>query len=219
MPLRPQTAAAPAPASSHAVTDATADEPTAEAATEAESPLPHLHVETVLVSEAQIRQRIGELGREIKAIYGDEELTLISIINGAIVFTSDLLRELANPIRLDCIRISSYRDAVESRGVPQVVSKFTLDIAKRHVLVIDDILDTGKTLDFVTRMIREHGPASLRVCVLLDKKERRTVPFEADFVGFQIPDQFVVGYGLDFAERYRNLRYIGTLNPQFQTAR
>jgi len=179
----------------------------------------HPHVESVLVNEAQIRRRIAELGREIKATYGpDEELTLISIINGAIVFTADLLRELENPIRLDCIRISSYRDAVESRGVPQVVGKFTIDIAKRHVLVIDDILDTGKTLDFVTRMIREHAPASLRVCVLLDKKERRTVAFEADFVGFAIPDQFVIGYGLDFAERYRNLRYIGTLKPQFQHA-
>jgi len=181
--------------------------------------LPHPHVESVLVTEEQIRTRIAALGREIKAVYGpNEELTLISIINGAIVFTADLLRELENPIRLDCIRISSYRDAVESRGVPQVVGKFTLDIAKRHVLVIDDILDTGKTLDFVTRMIRAHSPASLRVCVLLDKKERRTVDFEADFVGFAIPDQFVIGYGLDFAERYRNLRYIGTLKPQFQHA-
>jgi len=181
--------------------------------------LPHPHVENVLVTEEQIRTRIAALGREIREVYGsEEELTLISIINGAIVFTADLLRELENPIRLDCIRISSYRDAVESRGVPQVVGKFTLDIAKRHVLVIDDILDTGKTLDFVTRMIRAHSPASLRVCVLLDKKERRTVDFEADFVGFGIPDQFVIGYGLDFAERYRNLRYIGTLKPQFQHA-
>jgi len=179
----------------------------------------HPHVESVLVTEEQLRARITELGREIRAVYGpDEELTLISIINGAIVFTADLLRELENPIRLDCIRISSYRDAVESRGVPQLVGKFTLDIANRHVLVIDDILDTGKTLDFVTRMIREHRPASLRVCVLLDKKERRTVDFEADFVGFDIPDQFVIGYGLDFAEQYRNLRYIGTLKPQFQHA-
>ncbi|KXU36495.1 hypoxanthine phosphoribosyltransferase [Cephaloticoccus primus] len=181
-------------------------------------PALHPHVEAVLVNEAQIRRRIAELGHELRAVYGDEELTLISIINGAIVFTADLLRELANPIRLDCIRISSYRDAVESRGVPQVVSKFTLDIANRHVLVIDDILDTGKTLEFVTRMIREHRPASLRTCVLLDKKERRAVDFEADFVGFSIPDQFVIGYGLDFAERYRNLRYIGTLKPKFQNA-
>ncbi|KXU37437.1 hypoxanthine phosphoribosyltransferase [Cephaloticoccus capnophilus] len=179
----------------------------------------HPHVESVLVTEEQLRTRIAELGREIRVVYGpDEELTLISIINGALVFTADLLRELENPIRLDCIRISSYRDAVESRGVPQVLGKLTLDIAKKHVLVIDDILDTGKTLDFVTRMIRKHGPTSLRVCVLLDKKDRRTVDFEADFVGFSIPDQFVIGYGLDFAEQYRNLRYIGTLKPQFQHA-
>jgi len=179
----------------------------------------HPHVESVLVTEEQLRTRIAELGREIRAVYGpSEELTLISIINGALVFTADLLRELENPIRLDCIRISSYRDAVESRGVPQVLGKLTLDIAKKHVLVIDDILDTGKTLDFVTRMIRKHGPTSLRVCVLLDKKDRRTVDFEADFVGFSIPDQFVIGYGLDFAEQYRNLRYIGTLKPQFQHA-
>ena len=144
------------------------------------------------------------------------EITVISVINGAILFTADLLRQIDNPIRLDCIRISSYRNETKSIGKPQLVQAMTLDIANRHVLLIDDILDTGKTLSLVVELIRRMNPMSLRVCVLLDKKGRREVPFEADFVGFQIPDRFVVGYGLDFAERYRNLPCIGVLKANLQ---
>ncbi len=176
----------------------------------------HPDLESVLVTEAQIKRRLKSLGREVKAVYGRDEFTVISIINGAIMFTADLLREIDNPVRLDCIRISSYRNETKSLGAPQLVHSLTLDITKRHVLLIDDILDTGKTLSLVTGLIRKLKPASLRTCVLLDKKGRREVDFEADFVGFKIPDKFVVGYGLDFAERYRNLPAIGVLKPSLQ---
>ena len=176
----------------------------------------HPDLESILVPEAAIRQRVQELGAELKRTYGDEELTFISIMNGAILFTADLLRQIDNPVRLDCIRISSYGNATESRGTPKLMHSLTLDVANRHVLLVDDILDTGKTLSLVSGMIRALQPASLRVCVLLDKKGRRQVPFDADFVGFAIPDKFVVGYGLDFAERYRNLPNIGVLKSARQ---
>ena len=174
----------------------------------------HPDVESILVSEAAIRQRVQELGRELKRLYGDDEITVLAIMNGAILFTADLLRQVDNAVRLDCIRTSSYGSATESHGTPKMVHGLTLDITGRHVLILDDILDTGKTLSLITSMIRGLNPASIRVCVLLDKKGRRQVPFEADLVGFEIPDKFVVGYGLDFAERYRNLNYIGVLRPK-----
>ncbi len=176
----------------------------------------HADLETVLVSETEIKKRVKKLGAEIAASYGNEEITVVSIINGAILFTADLLREIPNPIRLDCIRIASYRNDTKSHGKPQLLQSLTLDISNRHVLLIDDILDTGKTFSVVVDMIRKLNPASLRTCVLLDKRGRREVEFEADFVGFQIPDKFVVGYGLDFAERYRNLPCIGVLKPNLQ---
>jgi len=177
----------------------------------------HADLETVLVSEADIKKRVKKLGAEIAASYGKEEITVVSIINGAILFTADLLREIPNPIRLDCIRIASYRNDTKSHGKPQLLQSLTLDISNRHVLLIDDILDTGKTFSVVVNMIQKLNPASLRTCVLLDKRGRREVEFEADFVGFQIPDKFAVGYGLDFAERYRNLPCIGVLKTELQT--
>lgn len=178
--------------------------------------IPHPDLESVLVTQSQIKSRIKKLGKQIKEIYGDEEITIISIINGAIMFTADLMREIDNPVRLDCIRISSYRDKTKSNGTPKLIHSLTLDITKRNVLLIDDILDTGKTLEMVSGMIRKLNPASLTVCVLLDKKGRREVEFDADLVGFNIPDKFVVGYGLDFAERYRNLSSIGVLKSSLQ---
>jgi hypoxanthine phosphoribosyltransferase len=176
----------------------------------------HPDLESVLVTEEQIQARVRELGRELKRIYGDDEITVVAVMNGAILFTADLLRQVDNPTQLDCIRVSSYGLATESHGKPKLVNGLTLDVTGRNVLLVDDILDTGKTLSLIAGMIRGLQPASLRVCVLLDKKARRQVPFEADLVGFQIPDRFVVGYGLDFAERYRNLTCIGVLKPERQ---
>ncbi|MEI6467369.1 MAG: hypoxanthine phosphoribosyltransferase [Verrucomicrobiota bacterium] len=177
----------------------------------------HADLAEVLLTEAQIHRRVKSLAREIKEIYGDGELTIISLINGAVMFTADLMRQIDNPVRLDCIRVSSYGGKTKSIGTPQVIYNLTLDIAHRDVLIIDDILDTGKTLQLVGQLVRKLKPASLRTCVLLDKKARREVDLEADFVGFEIPDKFVVGYGLDFNERYRNLPGIGVLRPEKQT--
>lgn len=179
-------------------------------------PALHPDIDTVLVTEKQISDRIRSLGRELKKVYGNEEITVVAIMNGAILFTADLLREIDNTVLLDCIRTTSYGSSTESHGTPKLVHGLTLDVTDRHVLIVDDILDTGKTLSLIASMIGGMRPASLRVCVLLDKKGRRQVPFEADFVGFEIPDKFVVGYGLDFAERYRNLHCIGVLKPSKQ---
>jgi hypoxanthine phosphoribosyltransferase len=178
----------------------------------------HPALETVLYTDDQIRRRIRGLAREIKAVYGNGEFTLVSLINGAVMFTADLMREIDNPVRLDCIRVSSYGARTKSVGTPEVLAEITLDIKDRDVLIIDDILDTGKTLSLVTALTKKMNPASLRSCVLLDKKARREVKFEADFVGFEIPDKFVVGYGLDFAERYRNLPCIGVLKEELQNS-
>jgi|SRR5690606_290988 len=176
----------------------------------------HADLESILVTEQAIKRRTRRLGTEIHETYGDEEITVIAIINGALLFTADLLRAISNPVRLDCIRISSYRNETRSLGRPQLLHSLTLDVTNRHVLLIDDILDTGKTLSMVVDLIHQLNPASIKTCVLLDKKGRREVPFDADFVGFEIPDKFVVGYGLDFAERYRNLPCIGVLKPHLQ---
>jgi hypoxanthine phosphoribosyltransferase len=176
----------------------------------------HKDLEEILVTEAAIKRRLRKLGQEISACYGDEDITVVAIINGALLFTADLLRQITSPCRVDCIRVSSYRNSTRPIAEPEVLGSLTLDLENRNVLLIDDILDTGKTLDVVVKLIRKQNPANVRTCVLLDKRGRREVPFEADFVGFQIPDRFVVGYGLDFAERYRNLPCIGVLKPQLQ---
>jgi len=177
----------------------------------------HPDLASVLYTEAQIKRRVRGLAREIKAVYGKNEFTIVALINGAVMFTADLMREIDNPVRLDCIRVSSYGAKTQSVGTPPIVADLPLDIMGRDVLLIDDILDTGKTLALVSTLARKLKPASLRSCVLLDKKARREVEFEADFVGFQIPNKFVVGYGLDFAERYRNLPCIGVLKTELQT--
>lgn len=173
-------------------------------------------LDTILVDEAAIKARIKELGDAINATYEGRELAVIAIINGAIIFVADLIRELNLSIQLDCIRVSSYRDEARPLQEPEVIDKIRLDLKGMEVLLIDDILDTGKTLSRVCKIFRKMQPSSLRTCVLLDKQATRTVDFEADFVGFQIPDEFAVGYGLDFAERYRQLSCIGVLKPELQ---
>lgn len=173
-------------------------------------------LETIVVSEEQIAERIRSMGEEINKLYGDNEVSVITIINGALIFTADLIRVLRIPLRLDCIRVSSYRNETSPASAPQVLDQIRLNIEGKPVLLIDDILDTGSTLSHVVNLLKGANPSSIHTCVLLDKKGRRRVPFDADFVGFEIPDEFVVGYGLDFAERYRHLPCIGILRPELQ---
>lgn len=173
----------------------------------------------VIVSEEQIRERVEELGQQITETYRameTEEITVICITNGAIIFCADLLRRLQLHAQLDCIRVSSYHDETRPVSEPEIIDHIRLDISQRHVLLIDDILDTGRTLKKIVAILSSLEPASLKTCILLDKKGRREVDYDADFVGFDIPDTFVVGYGLDFAERYRNLPLIGALRADMQ---
>ena len=175
-------------------------------------------LEEILVTQSQIEERVESLASEINRHYGNEEVTVVCVLSGALVFTADLIRELDAPTRLDCIRADSYGNATESSGQPRIAHSLKTDIVDKHVLIVDDILDTGNTLVSIVQHLEGANPASIRTCVLLDKKERREADIEADFVGFEIPNAFVVGYGLDFAEHYRQLPCIGALKSEFQTA-
>ena len=172
------------------------------------------HLDHVLVSETAIRKRIKVLAEKINRTYRGEDLTVIAIVNGALIFAADLLRQLRTPLRLDCLRATSYHAGTEAGGKPVIIDNLKLDISGQQVLLVDDILDTGNTLTAVRQLLLAKGAASVRTCVLLDKKARRSVTFDAEYVGFDIPDEFVVGYGLDFNERYRNLPCIGVLKPK-----
>lgn len=169
-------------------------------------------VEHVLITEQQLARRVRQLARQIERDFRNRELVVVSLLNGTVMFLADLLRHITIPLRLDFIGVTSYGPGTES-GELVVTKELRLDVRKRDVLVVDDILDTGKTLSYVLPKLRALKPNRIRVCVLLDKPSRRIEDVQADYVGFKIPDYFVVGYGLDFAERYRNLPFIGVLYP------
>jgi hypoxanthine phosphoribosyltransferase len=169
-------------------------------------------IEAVLISEAQIRQRVRQLARRIESDFAGRELLILALLNGTVLFLADLIRRLSLPMRLDFMGVSSYREGTSSRELIYT-KELRLDARGRDVLLIDDILDTGKTLQSVLARITPLKPRSIKLCVLLNKPSRRIVDLQADYVGFEIPDRFVVGYGLDFAERYRNLPFIGVLRP------
>ena len=170
----------------------------------------HNDIAEVLVSEEAIRTKVAELGKRISTDYAGKEILLVGLLRGAIVFLSDLMRAITIPVQLDFIGISSYGVSTES-GAVRLVMDLETDIAGQHVIVVEDIVDTGKTLSYLVENFKARQPASLRICALLDKPDRRQVPIEVDYVGFEIPDKFVVGYGLDFAEGYRNLPFVGVL--------
>jgi hypoxanthine phosphoribosyltransferase len=167
---------------------------------------------SVLISEAQIKRRVKELARQIAADFTEGDLVVIALLNGTVPFLADLIRCLALPLRLDFIGASSYGQGTVSRELVYT-KELRLEVRGRDVLLVDDILDTGRTLSAVTAKLERLGPRTIRTCVLLDKPARRLERIEAGYVGFTIPDLFVVGYGLDFAERYRNLPFIGVLKP------
>lgn len=169
-------------------------------------------VERILITEEQIEQRIKTLAHEIERDFRGREMVIISLLNGTVMFLADLMRHLNLPMRLDFIGVSSYGLGTES-GEIVFTKELRLDVRGRDVLLIDDILDTGRTLRHVLPRLRTLKPRRIKVCVLLDKPSRRIEKIHADYAGFEIPDYFVVGYGLDFAERYRNLPFVGVLHP------
>ncbi|MBI5687545.1 MAG: hypoxanthine phosphoribosyltransferase [Verrucomicrobia bacterium] len=180
---------------------------------------PHPDIAEVLITEPRIHQRIATLARDIGRCYDGEEVTIITVLNGSIVFLGELLHRLPMPTRLDSIVARSYGASTTSSGRVRTRRPWQLPLKGQHVLLVDDILDTGRTLKLIRDRIRRERPASVRTCVLLDKPTRREVDIHADFTGFEIPDKFVVGYGLDFAERYRNLPYIAVLKPEIYRSR
>jgi hypoxanthine phosphoribosyltransferase len=169
-------------------------------------------VERVLITEEQIARRIKILAREIERDFRGRETVVVSLLNGTVMFLADLMRHLNLPLRLDFIGVSSYGVGTES-GDLVFTKELRLDVRGRDVLLVDDILDTGKTISRVLLKLRPLRPRRIKVCVLLDKPSRRLEDATADYVGFEVPDYFVVGYGLDFAERYRNLPFVGVLHP------
>jgi len=172
----------------------------------------HDDIEAVLLTEQQIQQRLDVLGRELTRAYADKELTMVPVLTGSVMFCADLLRRLPVPLRLDYLGVSSYREGCTA-GELVLTKELQLDVAGYDVLVVDDILDTGQTLARIRELLLKLGARSLKFCVLLEKDIPHHGGIRADYVGFQIPNRFVVGYGLDYAERYRNLPYIGTLKP------
>ena len=169
-------------------------------------------VERILISEVQLARRVQILAREIERDFRGREMVVVSLLNGTVMFLADLIRHLNLPLRLDFIGVSSYGAGAES-GELIFTKELRIDVRNRDILLVDDILDTGKTMTRVLPKLRALKPRRVKTCVLLDKPSRRVEKLQADYVGFEIPDYFVIGYGLDFAERYRNLPFVGVLHP------
>ena len=180
----------------------------------------HIHdgdAERVLLTEEQIRQRVRELGEEITRDYEGKSILAVGVLKGAVVFFADLVREINVPVSFDFMVVSSYGSSTKSSGVVQIVKDLSQDIAGKHILIIEDILDSGMTLNYLMSILRGRNPASIEICALLDKPERRKADLQAKYKGFTIPDAFVIGYGLDYDEVYRNMPYIGILKPEVYT--
>ncbi|MGE4589653.1 MAG: hypoxanthine phosphoribosyltransferase [Acidaminococcaceae bacterium] len=173
----------------------------------------HKDLKQVLFNEEEIRQRVKELGEQITKDYEGQTLVVVSLLKGAVYFTAELTKNMDLPVRLDFMISSSYGNSTVSAGSINVIKDIDENIAGKHVLIVDDIIDTGLTLEKISRLLQTRNPLSVKTAVLLDKGSRRVNEMNADYVGFEIPDEFVVGYGLDFAGDYRNLPVIGILKP------
>ncbi len=168
----------------------------------------------ILIGEQQLRSRIRELGEEISTDYEGRDLLLIGVLKGAVFFMADLMRHIRVPCEIDFMAISSYGASTDSSGVVRILKDLDINIEGRHVLVVEDIVDSGLTLSYLMRNLESREPATLEVCALMTKPARREIEVPIRYVGFEIPNKFVIGYGLDFAERYRNLPYVGVLHPE-----
>lgn len=168
----------------------------------------------VLLSEEQLADKVKELGARISADYRGRNLLLVSVLKGSVVFMADLMRAITIPAEIDFMCVSSYGSGVKTSGVVKIIKDLDIELAGRDILIVEDILDSGKTLSYLRDILEKRAPASIRIATLLDKPERRQVEITPDYKGFTVPDEFVVGYGLDYDERYRNLPYIGILKPE-----
>lgn len=168
-------------------------------------------IQEVLLTEEMLAARVAELGAQITRDYADKEILAIGILKGAIVFMADLIRAIDRPVDLDFMAVSSYGERTDSSGIVRILKDLDKSIEGKHVLIVEDIIDSGQTLSYLIRNLRERRPASIQLCTLMNKPERRKVDLPVKYVGFEIPNEFVVGYGLDYAEKYRNLPYLGIL--------
>jgi len=166
----------------------------------------------ILIDQDRLARRIGELGREISEDYAGRDLLLLGVLKGAVFFMADLMRHLTVPCEIDFMAISSYGASTDSSGVVRILKDLDLNIEGRHVLIVEDIIDSGLTLSYLVRNLESREPETLEICALLTKPARREIDVPVRYTGFEIPNKFVVGYGLDFAERYRNLPYVGVLH-------
>lgn len=166
-------------------------------------------VTETLLTEEEIRLKVKELGKKIESDFQGEDLLVVGILKGACVFVSDLIRNINLDVNMDFMSVSSYGKATQSSGTVRILKDLDVDIEGKNVLIVEDIIDTGLTLKNLFETLKTRNPKSLKLCTLLDKPERRTVDIAVDYVGFVIPDKFIVGYGIDYAEKYRNLPYIG----------
>ena len=171
-------------------------------------------IERFLFTEAELKQRVQELGAQITADYQGKEPVLISVLRGSYIFMADLSRAIDLPCAIDFMSVSSYGKGTSSSGQVQITKDLSDGIEGKDIIIVEDILDSGNTLFYLMQLLQARHPASIRLCTLLDKPERRVKDIKADYVGFSVPDAFVVGYGLDYAEKYRNLPYIGIMKPE-----
>jgi hypoxanthine phosphoribosyltransferase len=172
-----------------------------------------LGVSKVLIEEDVVSARVAEIGSEISSDYAGKDLLLVGVLKGAVFFMADLMRQLSIPCEVDFMAISSYGASTDSSGVVRILKDLDINIEGREVLVVEDIIDSGLTLSYLIRNLESRNPASLEVCALLTKPERREIDVDVRYTGFEIPNEFVIGYGLDFGERYRNLPYVAVLDP------
>jgi hypoxanthine phosphoribosyltransferase len=168
----------------------------------------------VLLTEQQIKDKVKELGQQIAKDYAGKNLMLVGLLKGSVVFMTDLMRAIDIPVAIDFMSVSSYGKGVKTSGVVKIIKDLDVEIKDYDILIVEDILDSGMTLSYITQMLQNRGPKSIRLCTLLDKPERHKVDVHIDYCGFVVPDEFIVGYGLDYAEKYRNLPYIGVLKPE-----
>ncbi|MBE6860117.1 MAG: hypoxanthine phosphoribosyltransferase [Ruminococcus sp.] len=169
-------------------------------------------ISQVYIPEDKIKQKVAELGKIISKDYENKDLLLVGILKGSVVFLSDLMREISIPVSIDFMTVSSYKNSSFSSGSVDILSDLSTDISGKDVLIVEDIIDSGITLSRLVPMLEKRNPASIKLCTLLDKPDRRKIDINVDYVGFEIENKFIVGYGLDYAEKFRNLNYIGIYN-------